>query len=126
MFINQQSRPSLTDQNWPFSACLRDLRPVPTPKISIEEAWPEFLAADKTRDLDEVKPALAKLCEAYLGGDWQAVEKKLRDEKCNTYLLAMVRLNFRLFTHNAYVFSSSRSVNTLFLELKTRLTISHI
>ncbi|KAF9573315.1 hypothetical protein EC968_008769 [Mortierella alpina] len=54
-----------------------------------EEAWPEFLEADKTRDLDEVKPALAKLCEAYLGGDWQAVEKKLRDEKCNTYLLAM-------------------------------------
>ncbi|KAF9986887.1 hypothetical protein BGZ75_001295 [Mortierella antarctica] len=62
---------------------------VPTPKISIEEAWPEFLEADKTRDLDEVKPALAKLCEAYLGGEWQAVEKKLRDEKCNTYLLAM-------------------------------------
>ncbi|KAF9965378.1 hypothetical protein BGZ70_004938 [Mortierella alpina] len=63
--------------------------PIPTPKISIEEAWPEFLEADKTRDLDEVKPALAKLCEAYLGGEWQAVEKKLRDEKCNTYLLAM-------------------------------------
>ncbi|CAO3573327.1 unnamed protein product [Mortierella alpina] len=62
---------------------------VPTPEISIEEAWPEFSEADKTRDLDEVKPALAKLCEAYLGGEWQAVEKKLRDEKCNTYLLAM-------------------------------------
>ncbi|KAF9960730.1 hypothetical protein BGZ72_006072 [Mortierella alpina] len=88
---NNQHQPGAND-GFQQDASFSDQTPeyeVPTPKISIEEAWPEFLAADKTRDLDEVKPALAKLCEAYLGGEWQAVEKKLRDEKCNTYLLAM-------------------------------------
>ncbi|KAG0205171.1 hypothetical protein BGX28_003166 [Mortierella sp. GBA30] len=62
---------------------------VPEPTVSIEEAWPEFLEADKTRDLDEVKPALAKMCAAFLGSDWQEMEQKFRDEKCNTYLLAL-------------------------------------
>ncbi|GJJ70953.1 cellular nucleic acid-binding protein [Entomortierella parvispora] len=59
-----------------------------TPTASIEDVWPEFKAADNLRDLDDVKPALALLCGAFQGKTWQEMEKKLRDEKCNTYLLA--------------------------------------
>ncbi|KAF9177853.1 hypothetical protein BGZ51_008309 [Haplosporangium sp. Z 767] len=62
---------------------------VPEPTASLDEVWPTFQEADSARDLDDVKAALAKLCEVYLGGSWQDMENKLRDEKCNTYLVAM-------------------------------------
>ncbi|KAF9346865.1 hypothetical protein BGX26_001628 [Mortierella sp. AD094] len=58
------------------------------PTVTLEEAWPKFQEADQTRDLDDVKPALAQLCEAYRGQSWTDIEKKLREEKCNTYLVA--------------------------------------
>ncbi|KAF9428845.1 hypothetical protein BGZ94_000793 [Podila epigama] len=60
--------------------------PPPTP---LEEAWPAFLEADESRDLDDVKVALAGLCNSFRGSSWQDVEKKLRDEGCNTYLTAL-------------------------------------
>ncbi|KAF9207432.1 hypothetical protein BGZ49_000455 [Haplosporangium sp. Z 27] len=55
---------------------------------TLEEIWPMFQEADLTRDLDDVKPALAKLCEVYQGKSWTDLENKLREEKCNTYLVA--------------------------------------
>ncbi|KAF9351309.1 hypothetical protein BGX34_000681 [Mortierella sp. NVP85] len=58
------------------------------PVVSIEEVWPGFVEADQSRDFDDVKPALARLCEAFTGKCWTDLEKKLRDEGCNTYLVA--------------------------------------
>ncbi|KAG0267346.1 hypothetical protein BG011_006763 [Mortierella polycephala] len=71
------------------SADFLTFAPVPEPTASLDEAWPAFQEADSARDLDDVKAALAKLCEVYLGGTWQDMERKLRDEKCNAYLVAM-------------------------------------
>ncbi|KAG0055622.1 hypothetical protein BGZ83_007922 [Gryganskiella cystojenkinii] len=59
-----------------------------SPTVTVEEAWPAFKVADGERDLDDVKPALALLCAAFQGRDWGAMEKKFREENCNTYLLA--------------------------------------
>ncbi|KAF9922103.1 hypothetical protein FBU30_007816 [Linnemannia zychae] len=59
------------------------------PTVAIEEAWPTFAEADESRDLDEIKTALAQLCNAYRGKSWQDLENKFRAEKCNTYLVAV-------------------------------------
>lgn len=59
--------------------------------MTVEEAWPSFAEADESRDLDDIKTALAQLCAAYQGRSWQELEKKLRKENCNTYLVAVVR-----------------------------------
>ncbi|KAI1313862.1 hypothetical protein EDD11_002433 [Mortierella claussenii] len=62
---------------------------VPLEQIAaLEEVWLSFVEADRTRDLDEVKPALAHLCEAFKGQTWPELETKLREENCNTYLVA--------------------------------------
>lgn len=66
---------------------------VPQPTMTIEEAWPSFAEADESRDLDDIKTALAQLCGAFQGRSWQELEKKLREENCNTYLVAVVRAN---------------------------------
>ncbi|KAF9432979.1 hypothetical protein BGZ76_010042 [Entomortierella beljakovae] len=58
------------------------------PTVTLEEVWPKFREADLTRDLDDVKPALATLCEAFRGKSWSDLERKLREEGCNTYLVA--------------------------------------
>ncbi|KAF8938944.1 hypothetical protein BGZ58_011088 [Dissophora ornata] len=55
---------------------------------TIEDAWPGFWEADQSRDLDDVKPALARLCEQYRGRSWADLDSKLRAENCNTYLVA--------------------------------------
>ncbi|KAF9318172.1 hypothetical protein BG003_011732 [Podila horticola] len=55
----------------------------------LEETWPPFKEADESRDLDDVKEALGVLCSSFRGGSWQDMEKKLREEKCNTYLAAL-------------------------------------
>ncbi|KAG0324862.1 hypothetical protein BG004_003349 [Podila humilis] len=57
--------------------------------IPLEETWPGFKEADMERDLDDVKMALGELCTSFRGSSWQDMEKKLRDEKCNTYLAAV-------------------------------------
>ncbi|KAF9301242.1 hypothetical protein BGZ91_009618, partial [Linnemannia elongata] len=57
--------------------------------MTIEEAWPSFAEADESRDLDDIKTALAQLCGAFQGRSWQELEKKLREENCNTYLVAV-------------------------------------
>ncbi|KAI8360018.1 hypothetical protein B0O80DRAFT_494224 [Mortierella sp. GBAus27b] len=58
------------------------------PTVSIDDVWPGFLEADQSRDFDDVKPALARLCEAFKGSSWSELERKLREEGCNTYLVA--------------------------------------
>lgn len=58
--------------------------------MPLEETWPPFKEADESRDLDDVKEALGVLCSSFRGGSWQDMEKKLREEKCNTYLAALV------------------------------------
>lgn len=67
---------------------------VPEPTTTVEEVWPAFAEADESRDLDDIKAALAQLCGAYQGSTWQQLEKKLRQENCNTYLVAVVRIVF--------------------------------
>ncbi|KAG0316221.1 hypothetical protein BGZ97_007219 [Linnemannia gamsii] len=81
--------------NWPAmdkqmeSTSFHDNQAVPEPTMTVEEAWPAFAEADESRDLDDIKAALAQLCGAYQGKTWQELEKKLRQEKCNTYLVAV-------------------------------------
>jgi len=60
--------------------------------VPLEETWPAFKEADESRDLDDVKEALGALCTSFRGSSWQDMEKKLREEKCNTYLAALVCL----------------------------------
>ncbi|KAG0018686.1 hypothetical protein BGZ80_006872 [Entomortierella chlamydospora] len=80
-------RPPISDSHSPERSS--SPRPAPgAPTLTLEEVWPKFLEADQTRDLDDVKPALAQLCEAYRGQSWTDIEKKLREENCNTYLVA--------------------------------------
>jgi hypothetical protein len=77
--------------------------------MTVEEAWPAFAEADESRDLDDIKAALAQLCGAYHGKTWQELEKKLRQEKCNTYLVAVVRIVFFLLCYSVHVvFASPR------------------
>ncbi|KAI7817872.1 hypothetical protein BC939DRAFT_313187 [Gamsiella multidivaricata] len=58
------------------------------PSVTLKDVWPTFMEADQARDLDDVKAALAGLCEASKGGSWKDLEHRLRDENCNTYLVA--------------------------------------
>ncbi|KAF9914855.1 hypothetical protein BGZ65_001014, partial [Modicella reniformis] len=58
------------------------------PEVSLDEVWPQFVEADGSRDFDDLKPALARLCEAFKGKSWSDLESKLREDKCNTYLVA--------------------------------------
>ncbi|KAF9022316.1 hypothetical protein BGZ52_001009 [Haplosporangium bisporale] len=57
--------------------------------VPLEETWPAFKEADESRDLDDVKEALGALCTSFRGSSWQDIEKKLREENCNTYLAAL-------------------------------------
>ncbi|KAF9391032.1 hypothetical protein CPC16_004634 [Podila verticillata] len=72
----------------------RPRRPAPASEeieapIPLEETWPAFKEADESRDLDDVKEALGALCTSFRGSSWQDIEKKLREENCNTYLAAL-------------------------------------
>ncbi|ORZ14452.1 hypothetical protein BCR41DRAFT_88178 [Lobosporangium transversale] len=58
------------------------------PAEKLEDVWPLFLEADKTRDLDDVKPMLGRICDLYRGRSWRDLEEKLRADNCNTYLVA--------------------------------------
>lgn len=69
--------------------------------VPLEETWPAFKEADESRDLDDVKEALGALCTSFRGSSWQDMEKKLREEKCNTYLAALVCLVLSPLRHRS-------------------------
>ncbi|KAG0350110.1 hypothetical protein BGZ54_004017 [Gamsiella multidivaricata] len=66
------------------------------PSVTLKDVWPTFMEADQARDLDDVKAALAGLCEASKGGSWKDLEHRLRDENCNTYLEDNVSFGYTL------------------------------
>ncbi|KAF9167934.1 hypothetical protein DFQ26_002388 [Actinomortierella ambigua] len=58
-------------------------------ELSVEDAWKRFLIADKTQDFEDIRPALGAICEAMQGHDWIEIERRLREENCYTYLVAV-------------------------------------
>ncbi|KAG0300416.1 hypothetical protein BGZ98_009194 [Dissophora globulifera] len=90
--ITQHMKTTNISDDQPHSNGAQSQSPAPPPDseptVTVQDVWFTFQEADQARDLDDVKAALARLCEAYQDKSWVDLEEKLREKKCNTYLVA--------------------------------------
>ena len=61
------------------------------PQMDSECAWEKFKLADQNRDMDDIKEAFEVYAKNTPETTFQEIEKRLREEKCNTHLIGLTK-----------------------------------